>query len=493
LGERRVSPLILHESVGFAAQLLESFEVVGGHLELEPSYNWDPGVYHLTVLRDPIERFLSHYTYVRQQPEAVEPFAMLAREHDIASLLRLNNEAVFLTVKDFYTRHFLGALLESDARRDALADDRIQVADLFGPIAARYNLIGVAERMNDVARVLCITLGLPASAVSPVRSTGERIRQSDLDADTVALLHELTARDRALYALAAERFDVVVHALGPAGRSPLPVLMPVSLREQAAASLPGHDAVAELCCPPSEINNCAISGEECVLSLRLDPGDTPNDAPIELRIINSLRQVVYRNNYALLPHRELNPGTFEILWCFVCMLGSGTYSCSFVFGAHGYDDLYQFGVVQRPTHWAGIVDLCPTIEVQGPGPDRSSLDGTISLPVTELRGAPGSLLHDNVVVSNIGTTPWRPHGRNRVVVSYKVRDEGGAYIVEDGLRTVLPCPIEPRQSRNVAIRIKAPGVAGRYTIEAQLVCEQIAWFGTSAPLVLVVTDSRSEA
>ena len=201
LGESKVSPLILHEDIRFAAGLLDRFVVVGGHLDLGPGYDWDASIYHVTVLRDPIERFLSHYSYSREQPDATDPFAVLARRHDIATLLRLGDKDVLRTAGNFYIRHFAHAFS---------VHAPMAPAELLTAMERRYSLIGISERMDDVARMICVALGLDAGGtVRPVRVTQNRLRQTDLDRETLALLRELTSGDHELYQLAAARFATI--------------------------------------------------------------------------------------------------------------------------------------------------------------------------------------------------------------------------------------------------------------------------------------------
>ena len=63
-----------------------------------------------------------------------------------------------------------------------------------------------------------------------------------------------------------------------------------------------------------------------------------------------------------------------------------------------------------------------------------------------------------------------------VFVSYRWLDRRRRPIVQEGLRSSLPRPLEPGESCHVAVRVKAPAAAGDYFLELDLVEEGVTWF-----------------
>jgi SAM-dependent methyltransferase len=63
-----------------------------------------------------------------------------------------------------------------------------------------------------------------------------------------------------------------------------------------------------------------------------------------------------------------------------------------------------------------------------------------------------------------------------IFVSYRWLDRRRRPIVQEGLRSSLPRPLEPGESCQVAVRIKAPATAGDYLLELDLVEEGVTWF-----------------
>jgi hypothetical protein len=57
---------------------------------------------------------------------------------------------------------------------------------------------------------------------------------------------------------------------------------------------------------------------------------------------------------------------------------------------------------------------------------------------------------------------------------------GAVGVVEDGLRTMLLDRMEPGDTAEIALRIRAPAEAGRYTVAPKFVRERVAWFGAAS-------------
>jgi len=86
-----------------------------------------------------------------------------------------------------------------------------------------------------------------------------------------------------------------------------------------------------------------------------------------------------------------------------------------------------------------------------------------------------------VAVRNASREAWPVDGAARVRLSYhwwRPRAGGGEdLVVEDGARTDLAAEVPPGGVLAIPARVEAPTVAGRYTLEVDLVFEGVAWFG----------------
>jgi hypothetical protein len=187
-----VSPLILHERVDFCHNLLEKYNLVSAHLDLMPEYIWPDDVIHVTMLRDPINRFLSHYSYVREREEATEPFAKLAKAFSIDELIEINDFSFREIVQHFYLSHF-GKGINSD-------NCSYSVSDVANFISEKYAFIMITENMDVFTRFFCNKYLISTNALVPVeRKTQHRIRENDLSVGTLKKLMQLTETDRELY------------------------------------------------------------------------------------------------------------------------------------------------------------------------------------------------------------------------------------------------------------------------------------------------------
>jgi hypothetical protein len=83
-------------------------------------------------------------------------------------------------------------------------------------------------------------------------------------------------------------------------------------------------------------------------------------------------------------------------------------------------------------------------------------------------------------VKNIGSLTWDSAAKNEpVFLSWHVLGEKGGMIRFDNPRISFPRPIPPGDSISVAIQVSpaSEGIpAGRYILEFDLVCENVAWF-----------------
>ena len=80
-----------------------------------------------------------------------------------------------------------------------------------------------------------------------------------------------------------------------------------------------------------------------------------------------------------------------------------------------------------------------------------------------------------------------------IFVSYRWLDRRRRPIVQEGLRSPLPRPVQPGESCHVALRVKTPDAAGDYVLELDLVEEGVTWFSEAGvpPLrVPVSVDGR---
>jgi len=79
-------------------------------------------------------------------------------------------------------------------------------------------------------------------------------------------------------------------------------------------------------------------------------------------------------------------------------------------------------------------------------------------------------------LTNLGRTPWSADGPLRVTASYRWIAPDGAVVAAEGRRTRLPVDVAPGASVAIEQVLDTPCEPGLYTLERDLVHENLAWF-----------------
>jgi hypothetical protein len=166
----------------------------------------------VAFLRDPVERTLSTYDYIRRNDRHRHHRAAL--EMDLGAFL--DDPQTSGTVRDLQTRWILANAFPSESLRDMerqldeLGLDPLETAERQ---LDSYAFVGLVERFEDsVARMMGV-MGwhlfdwMTEHAGDRVNVSEGRVRQEDLAPAVLERIHELTTLDRALHAGALARFD----------------------------------------------------------------------------------------------------------------------------------------------------------------------------------------------------------------------------------------------------------------------------------------------
>jgi hypothetical protein len=167
---------------------------------------------YVAILRDPVERTLSHYAYVVDPPPRsgaglVPPW--LPRKPRGLALEDCLEERGYIP-NDFQTRMLCGIA----SPYDPLPPDALERATRN--LRERFAYVGTTERFDELLALLTLELGWPTVAYEPARPNPNRLRREDLSPETLRRVEEWTALDRELHAFATRLLEEALERVEPA-------------------------------------------------------------------------------------------------------------------------------------------------------------------------------------------------------------------------------------------------------------------------------------
>ncbi|WP_218079994.1 sulfotransferase family 2 domain-containing protein [Anthocerotibacter panamensis] len=176
------------------------YHLVIGHLNHELLNYVHPETVTLTVFRDPIDRIVSHYFYVRRSKshylhEAVMKSNMELQDYAVSNLSP--------ELRNWYTTHFTGLSIEEAEREpEAAIQKAIQV------ILQRYKIIGFQDDLLEVSRKLEETAGLWKQFENHlINKTNKRLTLKEISGETKNMIAEVNFLDVKLYKILREHFE----------------------------------------------------------------------------------------------------------------------------------------------------------------------------------------------------------------------------------------------------------------------------------------------
>jgi hypothetical protein len=93
-------------------------------------------------------------------------------------------------------------------------------------------------------------------------------------------------------------------------------------------------------------------------------------------------------------------------------------------------------------------------------------------------------------VTNRGSERWSwdPDLKPWIRAAYRWRLQNGRLFVTEGMRTAFPCQVRPGDSVILPLHVRAPGRAGRYVLEVDLVHEHTRWFENALRVKVDIGD-----
>ncbi len=208
-----LSELLLHEAM---PNHFERYRFVRGHFDYATTGLFTRPAKIITMLRNPIERTLSHFEHSRRDPNARywAHSGELDNKTDLASFVTTPEAKAFMA--DIQTRSFvsewygISQLLFWDVRTPLASDDFL--IELAKRRLKECVFVGIQERFWDSICLLCFTLSFRLPQELRERNVSEnRLQSKDLSTELFAALSDINKLDNKLYeegyALFATRFE----------------------------------------------------------------------------------------------------------------------------------------------------------------------------------------------------------------------------------------------------------------------------------------------
>jgi hypothetical protein len=191
---------------------LNAARFVFGHVTMSIADRFERRPFTITVLRDPIERALSTYSYFRAlNPEDEQRWVQsgggLERRNEVVPLCKQHSIDEFIRLAPDLAERYLGNLQARMLCGTRFDSTNESLEDALGGLH-RCDFVGLADRLDESARWLAHRLGwteltpLPRTNVS-----GSRLRSEQISPRTMDALLELTSVDQDLYAHAVRLYE----------------------------------------------------------------------------------------------------------------------------------------------------------------------------------------------------------------------------------------------------------------------------------------------
>jgi GSCFA family/Sulfotransferase family len=183
---------------------LANKRLIIGHYAYRHTLKLPENRFLFSMVRDPIDRVVSNYWYLRTFPGAPtdtsRDMVRLAKQHDLDSFIKLENLQVRQVVENHQCNFFADDWRSVERSSEHLLDLAISHLEEF-------DFIGLHESYDESMQLLSGLLGwLPWPSDNRLNVTPERNRVSELSPNTLEHLKKVNSLDIRLYAEIARRF-----------------------------------------------------------------------------------------------------------------------------------------------------------------------------------------------------------------------------------------------------------------------------------------------
>ena len=539
-GEARVSPMIPGLDVDEAVRTYRQCAVISGHMRAMPGDVLPPGYYTATVLREPVDRFLSEFYFSKYDVRANRAVLDEVKRLDLDEFLaRSPDEADYTWNLQVETLYPYGCKEFGEVS----PADKLKAAKLALEL---FDCVGIQEEFADFIHVVSYDLGWSVQAIPRENTTTRRRSPMEIPEELRQTLRERTALDAELYGHALSLFrrkrrrillDCVAssHQAGErtdvARRDTSQVLGESISPEEH----PNHH-VAPIALGPVEFGDRRVeitgvtitgslhdaramfAGELMNIAIRIRAHEAFDNLTVGISIRDHQRRLAFGTNTRLLGYRLTVTAGCERTVAFTLRndLQVGKYaidatlhlgSSHLVRCFHWLESAAEFEIVGNiGDHFEGQTKLYPWVAVQS---DNGDVPGLLRLyeadneflqrldrpspplreflahvrPVSTLPTTftAGDELAIELEIENTGTETWRAAGIRPVRIGFHWFDANGNWVDFEGIRTTLTHDVRPGEKALHWCALRVPEYCGPAILIWSLVQEEVAWFDDQQP------------
>jgi hypothetical protein len=158
---------------------------------------------YVTIVRDPVDRIVSHHGYVLGEPTLVDIHEATGEKATLVGHVRGSPQRNL--VNDGQTRLLGGMLTDDRAQPGALELERA-----IERLDNEFAVVGIQERMDESMLLMARTLGWEHTDLPTINVTPTRQALTEITPEERAVIEEHNQLDRALYDHVLSRFDAKV-------------------------------------------------------------------------------------------------------------------------------------------------------------------------------------------------------------------------------------------------------------------------------------------
>lgn len=170
--------------------------LIHGHFDLSIAKYFPPDARFFTLLRDPVERAISHYYHYRRRvDDRIHPLAMRS------SLAEWVSDRGIVEMDNGQTRRLAGEMNLPCGRVTA------QMLERAMSRLARFAVVGLTERFDQSLLLLQRAFGWEVQAVRAQNVGGNRPPRTEVSEEALGTIERCNRLDQELYRFAAELFE----------------------------------------------------------------------------------------------------------------------------------------------------------------------------------------------------------------------------------------------------------------------------------------------